>query len=218
MSSSVDELNLDIEELDRFLKTATRQRTKDLLSIELRKLQTKVANLLGEQNNAPKEVTHSVPKTTNTCYEVTLANYGWDQSDTMVNLYITLKDVQKLPKESFKLSFTERSLDVRILGLENKNYKLTINNLYDGIKPEASSFKVKTNMIVVFMAKAVPKNQWSHVTSTEKKLNDAKMSDTLDSMKDEDPDKMLMKVMSKIYQQGDPAVREALMKACRDVQ
>ena len=36
---------------------------------------------------------------------------GWDQSDKFMKLYVTLKDVQSVPKENVTCDFTERLVE-----------------------------------------------------------------------------------------------------------
>lgn len=156
------QLKLDIEELNKLLGLATRQRSKDIITQELQKLQIELANATAVK---PRSTQNTGPKV----YDVKLNNYCWDQSNKFVKLYITLNNVQNLPKESVACQFTNRSLDLRVFNLENRNYQLPINNLCEEIDPEQSYVKVKTDMIVVFLAKKSQTN-WSHVTNVEKRI------------------------------------------------
>lgn len=213
MSSAVAQLKLDIEELNSFLETATRQRTKDLLSLEVRKLQTKLETLTEEKDNVTPAVTESPSNVSHSCYEVKLNNYGWDQTDKTVNLYVTLKDVHKLAKDSIQCNFTEMSLDLRVLGLDNKNYKLLINNLCESIDPAGSYFKVKTDMVVIYLAKQVRTN-WSHVTGVEKRMKDSKTSHIAQSMKeDSNPGERVINLMKNLYNNGDPEMKKIIEKS-----
>uniref|UniRef100_A0A2K6JUA5 CS domain-containing protein n=1 Tax=Rhinopithecus bieti TaxID=61621 RepID=A0A2K6JUA5_RHIBE len=43
-----------------------------------------------------------------TGYKVKSSNYGWDQSDKCVKIYITLSGVHQVPTENVQVHFTER--------------------------------------------------------------------------------------------------------------
>lgn len=162
------QLKLDIEELNKLLGSATRQRSRDVITLELQKLQIELAKQY-ESSNASSVKPRPSQNTGAKVYDVKLNNYCWDQSNKFVKLYITLNNVQNLTKESVACNFTNRSLDLRVLNLENRNYQLPINNLCEEIIPEESYVKVKNDMIVVFLAKKSQTN-WSHVTNVEKKI------------------------------------------------
>ncbi|XP_070165124.1 calcyclin-binding protein [Polyergus mexicanus] len=217
MSAKTDEVKLDIEELNSLLKQARRQRTKDVLTLEIRRLQTELARLLEENKNASIKPTTPLLNGPQKCYEVKLNNYGWDQTLTTVKIYVTLKDVHQLPKDAIICNFTDKSLDLRVLGLDNKNYNLTINNLCAEIDNEKSSFKVKTDMIVMLLAKKVVKD-WSHITLVEKRIKDAKSSTVPELGEDSDPGASLMNLMKKMYQDGDDEMKKTIAKAWTESQ
>ncbi|XP_029672513.1 calcyclin-binding protein [Formica exsecta] len=217
MSAKTDEVKLDIEELNSLLEQARRQRTKDVLTLEIRRLQTELARLLEENKNASIKPTTPLLNGPQKCYEVKLNNYGWDQTLTTVKIYITLKDVHQLPKDAIICNFTDKSLDLRVLGLDNKNYNLTINNLCAEIDTEKSSFKVKTDMIVMLLAKKVAKD-WSHITLVEKRIKDAKSSTVPELGEDSDPGASLMNLMKKMYQDGDDEMKKTIAKAWTESQ
>jgi len=208
-------MKLDIEELNSLLEQANRQRTKDILMLEVRKLQTEVAKLLEQKNTSVKNT--SSLNTAQRCYEVKLNNYGWDQTNTTTKIYISLSNVHHLPKEAIVCTFTEKSLDLRIFGLDNKNYHLPINNLCAEIDTEKSNFKVKTDLIVVSLAKKIAK-EWSHVTLVEKRMKDAKSSSMSDLNEESDPSASLMNLMKKMYQDGDDEMKKTIAKAWTESQ
>ncbi|KAL6260727.1 hypothetical protein P5V15_008250 [Pogonomyrmex californicus] len=215
MATKADEMKLDIEELNSLLEQAKRQRIKDILMLEIRKLQTEMAKLL-EQNDIPIKPT-SPSNTTQKCYEVKLNSYGWDQTSTTTKIYVTLMNVHQLPKEAIVCNFTERSLDIWVFGLENKNYHLPINNLCAEIDVDKSNFKVKTNMIVISLAKRVAKD-WSHVTLVEKRIKDAKSPSMPEMGEDSDPGASLMNLMKKMYQDGDDEMKKTIAKVWTESQ
>ena len=77
------------------------------------------------------------------CYSsVKISNYGWDQPDTFVKIYITLTGVHQIPTENVHAHFTEKSFDLLIKNLNGKNYSMIVNNLLKPISVESSSKKV----------------------------------------------------------------------------
>ncbi|KAK0073063.1 hypothetical protein PV326_013830, partial [Microctonus aethiopoides] len=217
MSHKVDDLKLDIDELALLLHQAKRQKTKDVLELQMRKLQTELSKLteITMKNNENKCVKTNTSSETK-CYEVKLTNYCWDESDKFMKLYVTLNKVQTLPSESINCDFTERSINLRVMGLENRNYQLPISNLCEEIDPTKSHYKVKNDMIVIFLAKKAPKT-WSHVTKIEKTIKDSKT--TKPDMDDHaDPESSLMNLMKKMYQDGDDNMKRTIAKAWTESQ
>lgn len=60
---------------------------------------------------------------------------------------MTLKNVQNIPPENIKCNFTQKTLELKVIDLENKDYILILNNLLKSIVPEQSNWKVKTGNI-----------------------------------------------------------------------
>lgn len=128
--------------------------------------------------------------------------------------------VQNLEPENIFCNFTNKSLELHVNNLENKNYVLTINKLLYNINPEQSSWKVKSglktsiyvyipsillilllfallDMIIITAAKQESAT-WSHVTELEKKANDAKKV-VPDQDKNADPSNGIMGIMRNMY-------------------
>ena len=211
------QLKLDIEEFNNLLRQANRQKSKDVLSLEIRKLQTELAKLIEENKISQTNPTNVVSNSSQKYYEVKLNNYGWDQTTTTMKLYVTLKDVHQLPKEAITCNFTEKSFDLHVLGLNNKNYSLTINNLCEDIDSDKSNVKTKVDMVIISLAKKVAK-YWSHVTSVEKRLKESKTSSVPDMSEDNDPGTSLMNLMKKMYQEGDDEIKKTIAKAWTETQ
>ena len=209
---------MDIEDLNNLLKQANRQKSKDLIGIEIRKLNTELSTINENSGTNEIKVIPTPQKSGPKVYEVKLNNYAWDQSEKFVKLYVTLKNVQTLPNESVTCNFTNRSMDLHVFGLDNRNYHLPIINLCEKIDPEKSSYKVKNDMVVIFLAKKSPKN-WSCVTGVEKKIKDAKENlFNPDPEAMSDPESSLMGMMKKMYQDGDDDMKKTIAKAWCDSQ
>jgi len=181
-----------------------------VILLEIKRLQTELTVL--EEKNASVKSMNPPSRVIQKCYEVKLNNYGWDQTNTMVKIYITLKDVHQLSKEAIVCNFTEKSLDLRVFELDNKNYHLPINNLCAEINTEKSNFKVKTDMIIVSLIKKIARD-WSHITLVEKRLKESKTPSMPEVDDINDPSASLMNLMKKMYQDGDDDMKKTIAKA-----
>ncbi|XP_030062162.1 calcyclin-binding protein [Microcaecilia unicolor] len=214
MATAVQELQKDLEEVKQLLEQATRKRVCDALMVEQRKLETEIANKEAQQRRTAEESTElSKPATivtpVATGYTVKINNYGWDQSDKFVKIYITVNGVHQIPAENTQVSFTERSFEVLVKNLNGKNYSLTVNNLLKPISVEGSSRKVKKDAVLV-MCKKVVEHKWEYLTQVEKQSKE-KEKPSFDT--DADPSAGLMNVLKKIYDDGDDEMKRTINKA-----
>jgi len=112
---------------------------------------------------------------------------------------------------------TETSAKLKVCNLAGKNHVFEILQLPHKILPDKSHFKVKSDMVTVFLAKADEGKSWSHATAAAKAQADkknasmAKMSDTSDTSKD--PSAGLMDMMKKMYDEGDDEMKRTIAKA-----
>lgn len=186
------------------------------MEVELRRLQTQLIQETEasqqKSDNQQNKPSQQQPK----CYEVKINNHGWDQTDKFVKIYVPLQNVQSLPAENVVCKYTDRSVHLRVLGLDNRNHDLLINNLCEEIVPENSSVKVKNDNIIVSLAKKVCKN-WSFMTEVEKRLKESK--NTVPQMdKDDDPSASMMNIMKKMYNEGDDDMKRMIAKAWTESQ
>ncbi|KAM4640944.1 calcyclin-binding protein [Discoglossus pictus] len=212
MESALLELQKDLDEVKELLEKATRKRVRDFLFVEQRKLETEISNKQQQQKGETVEVQKPsaiVPPMNNT-YTVKIHNYGWDQSDKFVKIYITLKGVHQIPAENVHIQFTERSFELLVKDLNGKNHSMTVNNLLKPISPENSSKKVKTDTVLI-MCRKKAEHKWEYLTQVEKQTKDKDIKPSLDT--DEDPSAGLMNVLKKIYDDGDDQMKQTLTKA-----
>ncbi|CAH0694580.1 unnamed protein product [Spodoptera exigua] len=217
--AKMKELRSDIDELNELLKQAKRKRAQDLLSLEIRKLETEWLNLKESAQSlqdgtspAPSTAAASQPKR----YQIKLNGYGWDQSDKYIKVFVTLKDVQSLPKEQVFCKLTDKSMELHVQNLDNKDYLLVINKLLESINVEESHWKQKTDMVVIFLAKARPNIKWSHMTELEKKFEDqrnSKLKPATPDMDKTDPQESIMSLMKNMYETGDDEMKRMISKA-----
>ncbi|EFA13571.1 calcyclin-binding protein [Tribolium castaneum] len=213
MSGKIDELKKDLAELQALEAQATRHKVKDFLSLEVRKISTEITKLQEQLNTTtvPTPVT-----STNKRYRVKLNNYAWDQTSKFVKFYVTLPKVQTIPPENVVCHFTNKSLELEVRDLENKDYVFTINNLLGAVDPAASNWKIKSDMVVINASK-VKGDPWSHVTELEKKVDDAQKAKfkTGDNV---DPNEGIMSLMKNMYETGDDEMKRTIAKAWTESQ
>lgn len=161
------QLNLDLVELQKLTGEATRQRTKDLLAIEIRKVQTEIATINAQTPIEPTTSTASTTSAANAAnkaaapiavvnprrYQCELSQYAFDQSDKFVKLFVTLDGVEKCTEDNVHAIFTESSITLTVCDLNNKDYQLKINNLLEPIDVAKSHRKIKQGMVIVYAKK-----------------------------------------------------------------
>ncbi|CAH2043592.1 unnamed protein product, partial [Iphiclides podalirius] len=216
--TKIKELKSDIDELNELLQQAKRKKVQDLLSLEVRKLETEWLNLneSAATSATPMNAT-AIPTTSSSVsekrYQVKLNGYGWDQSDKYIKVFVTLKNVQTVPKEQVYCKLTEKSMELIVENLENKDYTLLINNLLEPINIGESHWKQKTDMVVIFLAKQNPNTKWSHMTEIEKKFEDKRNIRLNDGLEKKDPQESIMSLMKNMYETGDDEMKRMISKA-----
>ncbi|XP_044527708.1 calcyclin-binding protein [Gracilinanus agilis] len=214
MAAALEELRKDLEEVKELLGKATRKRVRDVLTAEKSKLETEIKHKTkqkGEEKRETAEVEKpaAVVAPISVGYTVKIKNYGWDQSDKFVKIYITLTGVQNAPPENVQVQFTERSFEVLVKNLNGKNYSMTVNNLLKPISVEGSLRKIKTDTVLV-LCKKKQEQKWDYLTQVEKECKEKEKS-SFDN--DTDPSEGLMNVLKKIYEDGDDEMKRTINKA-----
>jgi len=223
-SGKLDELMKDLGELKELSEKALRKRVQGILGVEIRKIETEIIQIrdqIAAASNSDVAGVSSVPKpTTNQTkrYEVELTNYGWDQSDKFIKLFVTLDGVHGASDDDVQAIFNPSSIVLQIKGVNNKDFKLNINNLLEPIDVEKSYRKIKTNMVTIYAKKVKEGSKWSHLTTIEQRLKTAKDNMLKDSADDgdidsKDPSAGLMNIMKKMYQSGDAETKRMISKA-----
>ncbi|GLV43701.1 uncharacterized protein CBL_06973 [Carabus blaptoides fortunei] len=221
MCDKLEEVRKDIAELEQLQVQATRQRVKDILSIDIRRLVSDAVKLEDQAKVSSNLASPTENKNTaagNKCYQVKLNNYAWDQSQKFLKLYVTLAKVHTLPAENVVCNWTNKNLEMQANGLENKNYIFNIKNLLEDIDPSRSSWKVKTDMVVISAAK-LKEGNWSHVTEFDKKASDSKkLLPDKETEEEAGPEASLINMMKKMYEQGDDEMKRTIAKAWHEGQ
>ncbi|KAE8893763.1 hypothetical protein PF005_g7613 [Phytophthora fragariae] len=139
-----------------------------------------------------------------------ISRFGWEDDGygkPKVAVYIMsgVDGVGNLPKENVTCHFTKTSFDLKIIGLENKNYRLFKQHLEKEIDPAKSSFRVKKNRVTISLHKADKDNTWMNLTAK----NPLKSSKPDTS----DPAAGIMDMMKNMYAEGDDEMKRTIAKA-----
>ena len=149
--AKLKELQLDVEELKSLKDKATRSKVKDLLSVQIRKLETDIVDLRekvkAEETAAKEGVTKPSPVAVEKkAVEVQLKDYSWDQSDKFVKVYLTgLAGLDKCPNDNVSVTITSDSVSVRLGPMSDSNNKVfvfSIRKTSQNIIPDKSYHKV----------------------------------------------------------------------------
>ncbi|XP_075156005.1 calcyclin-binding protein [Haematobia irritans] len=209
--SLAEELKKDSEEITKFLAEATRKRVKDALVKAKAEVDREIVNLEMKEKQAA-ERKEAGPKR----FYAELNEYGWDQSEKFVKIFVTLDGIQNIDESAVVVEFTENSLNLNIENFNGKDYVLVVKNLVFPIDVANSYRKIKTGMVAIYMKKKLEGKHWPCLTSIEKRLKD--QADTELKQASENPNDALVNIMKKMYNQGDSKTKQMIAKAWTESQ
>ncbi|KAM3716635.1 Calcyclin-binding protein [Dirofilaria immitis] len=216
------ELRRDLHELQNLRSIASRQAIKNMLDEKIAEFEEKIKALeamnnahgcgdvpASRQSRTEAMSSNAVPLAT-----VKITNYAWDQSDKFVKLYLTIPDIHTVPQEQITVNFTESEVEVNARNVSSKNYSLIIKGLLKAINPSSSSFKQKTNLLLITMKKNAEEN-WKYLTKTEMQ---SKEKSTPKFDQKADPQESLMGMIKQLYDDGDDDMKRTICKAWHESQ
>lgn len=213
LTEQINQLEADLLELGLLSDKAERKRVQELLKQEQKKVEKELAvKRQQKEQQARREADPSAAS--KATYTVKITNYAWDQSDKFVKIYLTLKDVHKIPAENVEVNFTEGSFSVLVKNLDGKNHQMTILNLLYPIDEKDSYKKIKTDMVLVMCKKQTAK-KWECLTKVEKQSKEKEKPNVDDNA---DPSDGLMNMLKKIYSEGDDEMKRTINKAWSESQ
>lgn len=202
-----------MQELGSLLEKAERKRVQELLKEEQKKVEKEItAKRQQKEQQARREADPTAA--TKATYTVKITNYGWDQSEKFVKIYLTLKGVHTIPSENVEVNFKQRSFSVLVKDLDGKNHQFAILNLLSPIDTNESCKKVKTDMLLIMCKKQTLK-KWECLTQIEKQ---SKEKDKPAVNENADPSDGLMSMLKKIYSDGDDEMKRTINKAWSESQ
>jgi len=150
-------------------------------------------------------------------------SYGWDQGEynsPWISVYVTLPGVGNV-KEGVSCSFTPFGFDLKIEGLDGKNYRLVKDNLEKGIVVEESKWKVKENKVVVMLRKKKGEfgsfDHWMDLTA-KKKVGGGGGEGGKEGGGLGGGMGGLMDVMKQMYEEGDDTIKKTIAESMMKVQ
>mmetsp|Transcript_4714 Transcript_4714/g.4867 ORF Transcript_4714/g.4867 Transcript_4714/m.4867 type:complete len:241 (-) Transcript_4714:472-1194(-) len=149
---------------------------------------------------------------------IPISDFAWDQGEynsNTVSVFIDLPGVGAI-KDNVDFSCTKSTFDLKILGLEGKNYRLIKDNLDKDIIVAESKILVKKDKIVIKLRKVKGEysyENWANLTC--KKKRDA----SAEAEKKSNPMGGIMDMMKDMYEDGDDSMKkiigESMMKSQR---
>ncbi|KAL4151497.1 hypothetical protein PRNP1_008441 [Phytophthora ramorum] len=139
-----------------------------------------------------------------------ISRFGWEDDGYgkhKVAVYVMsgIDGVGDLPKENTTCHFTKTSFDLKIIGLDGKNYRLLKQHLEKEIDPAKSLIRTKKNRVTVSLYKADKDTTWMNLTAK----NPVKTSKPDTS----DPSAGIMDMMKNMYDEGDDEMKRTIAKA-----
>ncbi|XP_075877480.1 calcyclin-binding protein [Nelusetta ayraudi] len=213
LTSQINQLEADLQELGSLAEKAERTRVRELLKQEQKKVEKELS--VKRQQKADQARREADPSTVSKpIYTVKITNYAWDQSEKFVKIYLTLKDVHKIPLENVEISFTEGSFSVLVKDLGGKNHQMAVLNLLYPIDVKDSFKKIKSDMLLL-MCKKQSTKKWECLTKVEKKSKDKEKPTVEDNA---EPGDGLMNMLKKIYSEGDDEMKRTINKVWTESQ
>jgi len=216
-AQDVNELKGDIDELESVLGTVNRPQVRIIIADAISTLRSKIklmndtkdaeeGSSIGEQ----KPAAQAKP----TLYTVKISNYGWDESQKFVKVYVSLPNIDKLTQGQISCDFTDQSFKCTVANHNGKNHVLEIPKVAGTIIPATSTCRLKSSNIIVSLRKASEGHNWGNLTDAMKKEK-AKKDEAMDSKKDmdtSDPSAGIMNLMKKMYDEGDDEMKRTIKK------
>lgn len=225
---STSSLDTEITETESLLVQAQTPGVKKLLQNHLANLKNRILEL-SKPAPAPSPapvpsapVSSAVPPKIPTIQKagafVPITDFAWDQGDhgsKDISIFIDLPDVGTA-KDRVNCVFGKHSIDLTIMDLNGKNYRLINENLEKDIVPNECKTIVKANKIVLKLIKH--KGQYSYESWTQ--LTSKKPRDAAEEAKKKDnPTGGIMDMMKEMYDSGDDQMKkiigEAMLKSSK---
>lgn len=206
-SQDINELKGDLRELETVLSVVTRSNVRNIIADAITSLRTKVDHLQ-KHNQQP-----AIPKPT--LFTAKISNYGWDEGQKLIKVYISVPDCGSLKQDQVSCDFTEQSFKVFISNHHGKNHVLEVVKLAGKINIAFSHCKVKSGNVIVTLKKVDTTVSWGCLTEADKKTKEKKECD-LDTKKNDmdtqDPGAGIMNLMKKMYDEGDDEMKRTIKK------
>ncbi|XP_044754501.1 calcyclin-binding protein-like [Coccinella septempunctata] len=213
MERQINEISKDIFEIESLLNVSRRQRIKNFLSLELRKLISEKRQL---EESFRDEKTSEAKKNRDPLdvknVRVKIDNYAWDQSPKYVKFFLTLKKVHQLDSEDIKCQFGSDYLSLTVKNLENKDYFFDVQKLLHPVVPEKSYWRVKSDTIVIFLVKSSAL-KWPFLTRIDEESASKKNNKYGVDKTEKHDENSLFSLVKDMYEKGDDRLKRTIAQA-----
>ncbi|KAL8433070.1 hypothetical protein Efla_006269 [Eimeria flavescens] len=199
-------IRCDLEELESLLSASTRPRVRGILSDACQRLRGQIEEVQqltqsSSASSASVEVFNPIDR------------FAWDQTAEFVKVYVHLDGLSTLPPDATSASFEEKSAELIVRNLRNKNYSLKFQPLYASIDTAKSKFSVKKDTATLRLAKLNCGKHWESIAQPAQQKNAIPPPDM-----SRDPSESIMSIMKSLYDQGDSEMKRTIAKAWTESQ
>ncbi|KAI6650927.1 Calcyclin-binding protein-like [Oopsacas minuta] len=197
-----------VQELESLIPQAKHPMTISLLQDAINRNKSSISKTIKPQHATPAV---QIKPT------IQVKTYGWDQTDSTVKIYVSdIPGLEGAIDSQIVTEFTANSVNVKVNDLNNRNYNFSIGELSGKIKADSAKAILKRGSVIISMPKASPGN-WEEVTMVERKTKEAKKEkeklDDISKKDSDDPSAGIMKMMQKMYDEGDEDMKRTITKA-----
>lgn len=194
------QLKEEIDELAKLDGIAKLESIKTYLKAESDRLKTRKVFIEKELTKAANVASESE------LGQILVTNYMWDQTKSYLKIYIEVGKEQKIEESQLKLKFNSDREFTCIFG----KYRFTLANLYSSVNGEKSGVKItKSNRVIITLYK-LKEEDWPSLHRQANKMEDLARDDPKDL--EQDPSAGLMKLMKKMYDEGDDEMKKSIAK------
>jgi len=214
-AQDVNELKGDVAELESVLGTVNRPQVRKIIADAISSLKSKISQMSEIKDAGQSGQMEQPPPAKQTLYTVKISNYGWDESQKFVKVYISLPNIDKLTQEQITCDFTGESFKCNVKNHNSKNHVLEIPKLAGNIVPSTSTCRLKSSNIIVSLRKEKEGTNWGNLTyvmKKEKEKKDLEMDSKTKDMDTNDPSAGIMNLMKKMYDEGDDEMKRTIKK------
>ena len=140
-----------------------------------------------------------------------LQKFGWDQSGSKVQIYITsgVDGIGSLPKGQVVCEFEDQSFDLRIQDLDGRNLRLKIPQTQEALDIGSCKYKIKSNGVTITLLKKDPSKHWTDLKPKKSLVS----TDRNKAEKSKNPQGDLMEMMKEMYQNGDDDMKRTIAQS-----
>lgn len=142
-----------------------------------------------------------------------VSNFAWDQTKEFVKIYIDMGDQ---PVEASQVTFGE--IEKRAFTLAFGNRKFQLSKLFADISLEGNHFKITKSKIIVYLKKAKEGNNWATIKASLDAHKKAMETEQEEMGAGDDPQAGMMKMMKKMYDEGDDDMKRTISKSWYEAQ